>query len=54
MNTQGIGLGLVISENNVKVFDGMIGVKSRYGKGSKFTFSIVLSKEEDLQQSLDF
>jgi len=54
MNTQGIGLGLVISENIVKAFDGMIGVKSRYGKGTKFTFSIVLSKEEDLQQSLDF
>jgi len=26
MNTQGIGLGLVISENIVKVFDGKIGI----------------------------
>ena len=53
MNTQGIGLGLVISENIVKAFDGMIGVKSRYGKGTKFTFSIVLSKEEEVQNSMD-
>ena len=47
MNTQGIGLGLVISENLVKSFDGRIGVKSKYGKGSMFTFSIVLGKDSD-------
>jgi len=34
MNTQGIGLGLVISENIVKAFEGSIGVKSCYGKGT--------------------
>lgn len=45
MNTQGIGLGLVISENIIKAFDGGIGVKSRYGKGSKFTFSVLLGAE---------
>jgi len=34
MNKQGIGLGLVISENVVKQFGGEIGVKSKYGQGS--------------------
>ena len=47
MNTQGIGLGLVISENIVKCFDGQIGVRSRYGKGSHFAFSIVLDDYGD-------
>lgn len=42
MNTHGIGLGLVISEQIVKCFDGRIGVKSRYGHGSMFAFSILL------------
>lgn len=45
MNTQGIGLGLVISENIIKAFDGGIGVRSKFGKGTKFVFSIVLSNE---------
>jgi len=40
MNTQGIGLGLVISENIVKAFDGHIGVSSVYGKGTTFAFCI--------------
>ena len=44
MNTKGIGLGLVISENIVKAFDGKIGVKSRYGRGAKFAFSILLDE----------
>ena len=44
MNTNGIGLGLVISENIVKVFGGDIGVKTRYRKGSKFAFSILLDQ----------
>jgi len=47
MNTQGIGLGLVICENIVKAFNGKIGVKSRYGKGSKFCFSFLLGKDTD-------
>ena len=47
MNTQGIGLGLVISENIVKCFDGQIGVRSRFGKGSHFAFSIVLDSVND-------
>ena len=47
MNTQGIGLGLVISENIVKEFNGIIGVKSKYGKGTKFALSMLLGKNED-------
>jgi signal transduction histidine kinase len=47
MNTQGIGLGLVISENIVKAFDGTIGVKSKYNYGTKFAFCILLGKEGD-------
>ena len=47
MNKQGIGLGLVISENIVKSFHGMIGVKSKFGKGTKFAFSIVLGKDKE-------
>ena len=46
MNTQGIGLGLVISENIIKAFEGQIGVKSKYGSGTKFSFSIILKGEE--------
>lgn len=43
MNTKGIGLGLVISENIVKAaFNGKIGVKSVHNKGSNFVFSIML------------
>lgn len=47
MNTQGIGLGLVISENIVKCFDGLIGVRSKFGKGSHFAFSIALDNVDD-------
>ena len=49
MNTQGIGLGLVISENIIKAFDGKIGVASKYGKGTKFTFSIVLGSQSSVR-----
>lgn len=44
MNTNGIGLGLVISENIIKAFQGSIGVKSVFGQGSKFVFSILLDQ----------
>ena len=46
MNTQGIGLGLVISENIVKAFSGEIGVSSKFGKGTQFTFSLMLGKKD--------
>ena len=47
MNTQGIGLGLVISDNIVEQFSGRIGCKSRFNRGSTFMFSILLGKDED-------
>lgn len=47
MNTTGIGLGLVISEKIVKSFGGTIGVKSKYGQGTQFSFSIILGKDDD-------
>ena len=40
-------MGLVISENIVKAFHGKIGVKSKYGRGTKFAFSIILGKDDD-------
>ena len=46
MNTQGIGLGLVISENIVKAFSGNIGLRSVFGKGTHFTFSFLLGKDD--------
>ena len=55
MNTQGIGLGLVICENIVKSFGGAIGVSSRFKKGSMFVFSIQLGnldKKDDLLQAI--
>jgi len=54
MNTQGIGLGLVICDNIIKAFGGQIGVRSKFGKGTKFVFSIELGKEDgyvDLMKS---
>ena len=53
MNTQGIGLGLVISDNIVNQFGGKIGVKSRYKKGSTFMFSVLLGRDEDYQDKLN-
>ena len=44
MNTDGIGLGLVISENIVNMFEGVIDFQSQPGEGSTFTFSFKLSK----------
>jgi signal transduction histidine kinase len=46
MNTNGIGLGLVISENIVNAFGGAIGLRTKYGQGSKFAFSILLTDAE--------
>ena len=41
---------MVISENIVTAFSGQIGVKSRFGKGTQFTFSLMLGKS-DLQEN---
>lgn len=52
MNTQGIGLGLVISDNIVTTFGGKIGVKSKVGRGTMFSFSFVLGKDDDFEGNL--
>lgn len=50
MNTQGIGLGLVISENIVKAFEGQIAVRSKPGKGTKFSFFFTLAMDTEITQ----
>ena len=45
MNTNGIGLGLVISENIVEVFGGKIDFKSKPGIGSIFKFTFKLEEK---------
>jgi len=47
MNTNGIGLGLVISENIVSQFDGIIDFDSIPDVGSTFTFTFKLKDNED-------
>lgn len=49
VNTRGIGLGLVISKKIVERFDGEIGFKSKWLKGSTFGFKIQL--ENSLQDT---
>ncbi len=44
----GIGLGLSISKQLVKLMGGSLDVKSEYGQGSKFTFTII-TEEVDLR-----
>jgi len=40
---QGIGIGLTICEKIVKAYEGRIGLRSKKGIGSQFSFSIPLS-----------
>ena len=42
MNTNGVGLGLVISKQITRQFDGDVSVESTLGAGSSFTFSFKL------------
>ena len=48
LNKNGVGLGLVISKQIVEKFEGEIFLSSEYGKGSTFTFIILL---EDIEES---
>jgi signal transduction histidine kinase len=45
MNTNGIGLGLVIIENIVNKFGGKIGFYSKPMEGSEFYFTFKLENE---------
>ena len=45
MNTKGIGLGLVIADQIVSQFDGKITFTSKYGVGSRFTFTMDIGKQ---------
>ena len=47
MNTQGIGLGLVIADLIVAQFKGKIRFKSKENIGSTFTFNFVLEEIYD-------
>ena len=49
MNTQGIGLGLNISQRICNILGGAIKVESIYGEGTLFTFAIKLSKTKTLK-----
>ena len=53
MNTQGIGLGLVISENIIKAFEGSIGLRSIHDVGTQFTFAIPLKFKPDTTNKND-
>ena len=46
-NKNGIGLGLVISDNIVKQFRGRMSFESEFGRGSKFSFTFELKNEEE-------
>ena len=48
MNAKGVGLGLFISEKLTKMFNGKMSLESKVGKGSKFSFTIEISKIEEL------
>ena len=49
MNTNGIGLGLVIADQIVKKFDGDISFESVPGQGSNFTYSMKLFENNETQ-----
>jgi signal transduction histidine kinase len=44
-NTNGIGLGLSITKKIVGKFGGKVGVRSIWGEGSTFAFSMEISNE---------
>ena len=49
---QGTGLGMVIARNVVRMMDGDIAVESEYGKGTRFTVTFRLKKQDvDIEKS---
>ena len=52
MNTNGIGLGLVISEQIVQQFGGSINFSSQYNVGSEFWFTFKLEKSPKLSNKI--
>ena len=48
MNRNGIGLGLVISENIVNMFDGCIDFESIPDEGSTFMFTFKLTDNKSI------
>ena len=52
MNTQGIGLGLVIADQIVAQFNGTIKFKSKIDVGSTFTFNFKLEEGNLSQESI--
>ena len=52
MNTNGIGLGLVISKNIVTQFNGVIDFNSIPDVGSTFTFTIQLGYMDEEEEFL--
>jgi len=44
---EGTGLGLYLAKRLVTLLGGDISVKSQYGRGSEFTFTILLRYEEE-------
>ena len=49
VNTRGIGLGLVISKKITEFFNGQIGFKSKWQKGSTFGFTMQLNNDLDIE-----
>ena len=53
LNANGIGLGLVISQNLVQQFGGRIWVESEVGVGSRFIFTMKLDQPQRDRQILE-
>lgn len=56
VNTRGIGLGLVISKKITEKFNGSIGFRSKWQKGSTFAYRMELEKDlvdTEVQTQLD-